>query len=73
LPYDAMSLMTAKDTIAWMKTKGYYMRWLVPKLDINVGIPHEGLPTGNSPEMISPDTSLSEDVDAGVHRHNVFT
>jgi hypothetical protein len=56
-----------------MKTKGYYQRWLLPKLDLNVGTRYEGLPVGNSPEMMPMDASLNKDVDDGVHRHIVFT
>ena len=30
--HDALSQMTAKKTVEWMKTKGYYKRWLIPQL-----------------------------------------
>ena len=33
--HDALSLMTAKDTIAWMKEKGIYKRWILPVLGLN--------------------------------------
>ena len=32
--HDALSLMTAKETVAWMKEKGYYHHWLLPELDL---------------------------------------
>ena len=28
--HDALVLMTAKETIQWMKEKNYYHRWLLP-------------------------------------------
>jgi hypothetical protein len=65
--------MTAKDSIASMKTMGYYERWLLPKLDVNIGAPFQGAPTGNSPEMVALDASLNKDLDDGVHRRIVFT
>jgi hypothetical protein len=30
--HDALSLMTSKETIAWMKENDYYNKWLLPKL-----------------------------------------
>jgi hypothetical protein len=37
--HDALSLMTAKDTVVWMKEKGYYKRWILPELDLYKDFP----------------------------------
>ena len=33
--HDALSLMTAHDTVEWMKEKDYYRYWLLPVLGCN--------------------------------------
>ena len=32
--HDSLALMTAKDTVEWMKEKGYYKHWVLPELGI---------------------------------------
>jgi hypothetical protein len=32
--HDALSLLTAKETVSWMKDMGNYDRWLLPELDL---------------------------------------
>jgi hypothetical protein len=71
--HDALSLMTARESIAWMKEQGYHDRWLLPLCDANEGTTFAGRPIGNSPEMMPLDSSLNKDVDDGVHRHISFT
>ena len=70
--HDALSLMTAKTTITWMKEQGYYKRWVLP-LGINKGTPFFGRPIGNSPEMMPMDSSLNKDVDDEVWYHVSLT
>jgi hypothetical protein len=67
--HDALSLMTAKETVSWMKEKGYFKHWVLPELGLNKGTPYAGRPVGNSPEMMPLDCSLNQDVHVGVERH----
>jgi hypothetical protein len=69
--------MTAKETILWMKAKGYYKRWILPELGLHSDDPeltsYLHRPVGNSPEMMPRDASLNQDVHACVGRHAVIT
>ena len=38
--HDALVLMTAKETIDWMKDKNYYHRWLLPMNGLQDGLPY---------------------------------
>jgi hypothetical protein len=68
--HDSLSLLTAKDTISWMKTKGYYDRWIHPQLDVNAEFTrYRDNPPGNSPEMMPMDVSLNKDIHESVSRH----
>jgi hypothetical protein len=71
--HDALSLMTAKETIRWMQEKDYLKRWILP-----MGGLHEwdkdlkaylGRPVGNSPENMPLDTNLNRDVHLSVDEH----
>ena len=80
--HDALSLMTAKDTVKWMKQqqfkgKSYYDRWILPCLGLHQD--EEGLkryhcsPVGNSPENIPMDETLNRDTHTAVNRHVAWT
>ena len=71
--HDALTQMTCLDTIDWIKSKGYYRRWLLPELGINNGTIYAGRPIGNSPEFMAWDCSLNKDVDDAFHRHQQIT
>jgi hypothetical protein len=75
--HDALSLMTAKDTIEWMKAQGIYKRWLLPVNGLSEDDPElknfVGRPVGNSPEMMPLDCSLNQDIHVAVSRHVVIT
>ena len=71
--HDALSLMTAKDCIAWMKDKNIHAIWLLPMLDCNAGTPYEGKPVGNSPELMPLDNSLNQDLHESVRQHVALT
>lgn len=72
--HDALSLMTAKDTISWMKEKGYYKRWILPVLGLNAARPRfSDAPPGNTPEGNPLDANLNKDVHDGVDRHVLHT
>ena len=54
--HDALVLMTAKETIEWMKMKNYYHRCLLPMNGLQDGIPYAG------PEFMPLDNSLNRDI-----------
>lgn len=65
--HDALSLMTAKETVLWMKENGYYSRWLLPELDLYRDYPdvkrrYEGRPIGDTPEGMPLDNNLNQDL-----------
>ena len=60
--HDALVLMTAKETIQWMKKKNYYHRSLLPMNGLQGGTPYAGRPVGNSPEFMPLDNSLNRDI-----------
>ena len=60
--HDALVLMTAKETIQWMKEKNYFHRWLLPMNGLQDGTPYDGRPVGNSPEFMPLDNSLNRDI-----------
>ena len=49
---DALVLMAAKETIKWMKQKGYLHHWLLPLNGLQDGNPYAGRPVGNIPEFM---------------------
>jgi predicted flap endonuclease-1-like 5' DNA nuclease len=75
--HDALSLMTAKDTIAWMKKMDYYKRWILPIEGLFHDDPalkvYIGRPVGDSPENMPWDTSLNQDVHIAVRLHVNYT
>ena len=38
--HDALSLMTATETVEWMQSQGYYKHWVLPENDLNIHIPY---------------------------------
>ena len=54
--HDALVLMTAKETINWMKQKGYLHCWLLPLNGLQDGTPYAGRPVGNSPKFMLLDS-----------------
>jgi hypothetical protein len=53
--HDALSLMTCKKSVQYMKQKGIFNNWLLPWGWIQEGTRHnESLP-GGSPELMPPD------------------
>jgi len=67
--HDALSLMTCKKTVEWMKSKGYYSRWLVPICGLNAGTDFACRPPGNSPELMPLDNNLNKDLHDAVGDH----
>ena len=65
--HDALSLMTAHDTVEWMKEKDYYRYWLLLMLGCNDIVGEQKNfyakpPVANSPEHMCLDMSLNKDV-----------
>ena len=60
--HDALVLMTAKETIKWMKEKNFYHCWLLPMNGFQDGTPYDGRPVGNSPEFMPLGNSLNIDI-----------
>ena len=79
--HDSLSLMTAKDTQAWMKTQfhdgvSYYDRWILPMNGLNDEKflkRYRNMPTGNSPEYMPLDNVLNKDIHDSVAYHIQFT
>jgi len=75
--HDALKLMTAHDTIAWMKEKGYYKHWILPQLGLQHDQPglkrFQDAPVGDSPEMMPWDNSMNQDVHLSVVSHVTLT
>ena len=75
--HDALSQMTAKDTIKWMKEKDYYRRWILPVNGLHQD--QEGLrsywfrPVGDHPENMPWDNNLNQDVHLCVNTQVMYT
>ena len=71
--HDALTQLKCKRAKAWMETKGYLKRWVLPVNGLNDGTVYAGRPVGNSPELMPLDCSLFKDVDDAVARHIAVT
>ncbi|ETV65465.1 hypothetical protein H257_17802 [Aphanomyces astaci] len=71
--HDALSQMTCRSTLEWMKSKDYLRRWVLPEQNLNAGTAFSGRPVGNSPELMCWDCSLIKDVDNAFIRHKAWT
>ena len=71
--HDALVLMTAKETIQWMKEKNYYHRLLLPMNGFQDGTPYAGRPVGNSPEFMTLENSLNRDILNSLRFHCVLS
>ena len=77
--HDALSLLTAQDTVAWMKenrhTDGrtYYEMWIIPVQGLKSGTVYANRLPGNSPELMPLDSSLNQDIHNAVNQHVIWT
>ena len=75
--HDALSLMTAKSSVEYMKKKNYYEHWVLPEQDYVHDLPQckrfGSRPVGNRPEVMPLDQQLNKDVHDGVDRHVILT
>ena len=65
--------MTSKETINWMKEKGYLYRWLLPLNGLQDGTTYVVRPVGNSPEFMPLDNSLNRDILQSLRFHVVLS
>ena len=70
---DAFVLVTAKETINWMRQKGYLHQWLLPLNGLQDHTPYAGRPVGNSPEFIPLDNLLNRDILHSLRIHSVLS
>ena len=71
--HDALVSMTAKETINWMKQKGYLHRWLLSLNGLQYGTPYAGRTVGNSPEFMPLDNSLNREILQSLRFHCVLS
>ncbi len=77
--HNALSLLTAKESIDYMRENGYLAMWIRPQNKQFESRPewkmknYYGQPVGNSPELMQLDTSLNTDVHESVNCHNMLT
>ena len=71
--HDSLVLMTAKETIKWMKEKNYFHSWLLPMNGLQDGTSYDGRPVGNSPEFMPLDNSLNRDILHSLRFHCVLS
>ncbi len=79
--HDALSLMTAKLCVEWMKQQKIsgedtvvYDGWIKPELGLNDHIStFGGRPPRNSPELMPLDTSLNQDIHESAKKHNLIS
>ena len=60
--HDSLVLMTAKETIKWMKENNCFHSWLLPMNGLQDGIPYAGRPVGNIHEFMPLDNFLNRDI-----------
>jgi hypothetical protein len=72
--HDALSQLTAGDSVEWMQEKGYYKHWLLPALDMQpTGDWRDQFPPGNTPEWCCHDVGCNQDLHLAVDRHCLAT
>ena len=72
--HDALTQMTSKSTVDWMKEKGYYKRWLIPQRGLNDWMQYyKSRPVGNCPEFMPLDNSLFNDLQQSLSLHCAMT
>jgi len=73
--HDALSLMTANETIEWMRKKDILKHWILPEHDLNSHLSYykNPRPIGCNPGAMPWDASLNKDHDDIVLRHVAAT
>ena len=65
-------LITAKETINWIKQNSYLPRWLPPLNGLQDGNPYAGRPVGNIPKSMPLDNSLNCEILHSLRMHSVL-
>ena len=73
IAHDDLVLMTAKETIKWMKDNNRFHRWLLPTNGLHDRTPYAGRPVGNIPEFMPLDNSLNRDILHSLRSHCVLS
>ena len=82
--HDALNQMCSSECKEWMKTNGYFDRWIKPELGCNDIVQVEepekkssrrfkDRPVGNQPELMPLDASLNWDIDCSLNMHVLMT
>jgi hypothetical protein len=71
--HDALSLMTCKKSIHYMKEKGIFKNWLLPLGRLQEGTRYHESIQGDSPELILLDETLNMGSHASVRYHVAIT
>lgn len=75
--HDALSLMTNKDTMDWMRENDLLQHWILPEQNLFYDQPelkrYRGRPPGNCPELNSLDQSCNKDIHEAVNKHVALT
>ena len=71
--HDALVLMTAKETINWMRHNGYLHIWLLPLNGLQDGTPYSGSHVGNILEFMPLDNSLNRDILHSLRMYSVLS
>ena len=66
-------LITAKETINWIRKNGYLHRWLIPLNGLQDWNLYAGSPVGNSPEFMPLDNSLKHDILNSLRMHSILS
>ena len=70
---DDLVLMSAKETIKWMKENNYFHHWLLPMNGLQDRTPYAGRPVGNSPKFSPLDNSLNREILHSLRFHCVLS
>ena len=71
--HDDLVLITAKETIEWMKEKNCFHHWLLPMNGLQDMTTYDGRPVGNSPDFMPLDNRLNRDILHSLRFHCVLS
>eukprot|EP00957_Ditylum_brightwellii_P019142 1442783-Ditylum_brightwellii.AAC.1 len=71
--HGALSLMTNKELLEWMREKSILKHWILPEGGLNSGTPYAGCPTGNNPDFNTLDCHASRHIHCAVEEHCTYT
>ena len=71
--HDDLLLMTAKETITWIKENNYFHRWLLPMNGFQDRTPYTRLPLDNTTKCMPLGNRLNRDILHNSHFHCVLS